>query len=107
PETSSMGVAIRVTLFNPARPRAIEVSACVTGSIGSRRASLTWTDAAHRAFERLVKYYTGSGMARVSASGTMRKSAGRRPAGSPSTWISTGDESIVTQWSEVALQNWT
>src|SRR5579862_490107 len=31
------------------------------------------------------EYYTDLGMARVSASGTMRNSAGRFPAGSPST----------------------
>ena len=33
PETSSIGVAARVILFSPARPRAMEVSACVTGSM--------------------------------------------------------------------------
>jgi hypothetical protein len=33
PETTSIGVAARVALFSPARPRAMDASACVTGSI--------------------------------------------------------------------------
>src|ERR1700674_4833543 len=42
PDTSSIGVAARVILFSPARPRAIEVKACVTGSIELRLISLEW-----------------------------------------------------------------
>src|SRR5580704_11595943 len=40
PETSSIGVAARVILFRPARPRAKEVSACVTGSMMYQFASV-------------------------------------------------------------------
>src|SRR6267143_4775632 len=66
-----------------------------------------WLEPARTEVARRVKYYNGSGMASVSASGTMRNSAGRRPAGSPSTWISTGEESRATHCREVALQNCT
>jgi hypothetical protein len=51
--------------------------------------------------------YSGSGMARVSASGTMLKSTGNRPAGSPSTWINTCEEVVDAQCSELALKKWT
>jgi len=46
PETSRIGVAMRVTLFSPARPRVIEVSAWVNGSM-NKVVNLAGADVVH------------------------------------------------------------